>query len=256
MTVTKTEPMTKARNPEADNLNMAGVKLHQEGQIGGAYLHYLAALVLDPDHVMAMQNLSAALLVMEKFHAAETIAKKALRQEPDNAYIRSNLGVALVGLRRFKEAELILQRAAKALNAEAPILHNYGLALYMQQKFNEAKAAFDRSLELQDNSVVRSDRALTLLALGHIQEGLKEYKVRWEALFNSRIWALVKDLNIPQWAGEDLAGKKILVHHEQGFGDSLMLGRFLNDLQAKGAEVTADGLSCSPVAFGSALCLS
>jgi hypothetical protein len=93
----------------------------------------------------------------------------------------------------------------------------------------------DKSLALtHDNLQVRSDRALALLALGKIQEGLAEYEVRWDLLAKSRIW----DLNIREWRGEALNGCRILVHHEQGFGDGIMLARFLTPLAKLGCSIT------------------
>jgi hypothetical protein len=85
------------------------------------------------------------------------------------------------------------------------------------------------------------NRSLELLAAGEYEAGLELFKVRWQ-LFprlmsaRSQQWAQW----LPYWRGEDISGKKLLVIHEQGFGDTIMLLRFVPQLFALGADVWLD----------------
>jgi Flp pilus assembly protein TadD len=215
---------------KADELNHMGALLFNKGQLEPARFHFLAALQLDPNHAMALQNLGAVLRNMGHYEAAASVARRSVRLSPENPFCQSNLGVSLLSLKDYDACLATLRRVAKALPDSGPSHHNLGLVLYMLGRFEEALASFDRAKGLQaDNPVWESDRALTLLALGRLDEGLAAYEVRWKLLAKSPIW----DLGLPEWQGEPLIGKSILVHHEQGFGDSLMLVRFVDSLVAR-----------------------
>ena len=69
---------------------------------------------------------------------------------------------------------------------------------------------------------------------GDLPAALEAFECRWERQPKLAPW----DTGVPEWKGEDLAGKRLLVHTEQGYGDSIMTARFIPDLIALGAEVT------------------
>jgi len=162
---------------------------------------------------------------LQHYDAAAVMARKSVAASGGNPYCLSNLGVSLLSQKKFFESRLILEKVTRLLPSSAPSWHNYGLVLYMMGSFEDALFAFDRAIALgSPDPHLRSDRALALLALGDIPFGLETYEIRWQILAKNRIW----NLNIPEWKGETLAtGQNLLIHHEQGFGDSLMLSRFL-----------------------------
>lgn len=225
-------------------LYSVAVELQTRQENEAARLHYLACLALEPDNVYVLQNLATVLINLGKFFTSEAVSRRALALAPSNPYIQSNLANALTRLRRYNDAEDYLDEAVKSpLKNEqnfAGIWHNRGLVKFILGDFDRALACFDKSLELQPNVVtVLADKGLCLLALGQIQKGLSLYEVRWESLYRCQVW----DLGIPEWQGEDLDGKHLLVHHEQGFGDGLMLCRFLVSLRDLGAKLT---VACPP----------
>jgi tetratricopeptide (TPR) repeat protein len=216
-------------------LNHTGATLFAQGELEPARLHLLAALNLEPDNYLALQNLGAVLRNQGHYAAAESVARRSVKISGGNPFATSNLGVAQLSLKKYDQAVATLESVMAKLPDSGPSWHNYGLVLYMVQRYEEALEAFNRSLELASpNFQCESDRALTLLALGRLQEGLKAYEVRWRLLAKSPIW----ELDVPEWQGEDLTDRHILVHHEQGFGDSLMLVRFVLPLLGLGAKVT------------------
>ena len=216
-------------------LNNLGATLHSQGKIGAAYMHWLAALTIEPENNMFLQNTSAALIAMELYEMAAVVSRKAIKIDKNNQHSLSNYGVALLGMRQFKESREIFEKIVNKINNVPGFWHNYGLALYMSGMFWKAAEALKKSLVLQPDMIqVQSDYALSLMATGDLGNGLREYEIRWKTLYKSKIW----DLGIPEWQGETLEGKNILIHHEQGFGDSLMLCRFINDARMLGANVT------------------
>lgn len=211
----------------ADELNAVGAKLFGQNQIEAARLHFLAALYAEPNHAQALQNLGAALRQLNHYEVAASVARRSVVASNNNPYCRSNLGVSQIGLRQFDEALITLRSVLDDLPNSGPSWHNYGLALYMTNQHEEALAAFNKGLALDpDNVQAQSDRALSLLCLGELQLGLAAYESRWKLLWKSPVW----NLDLPEWQGEELSGCRLLVHHEQGFGDSIMLSRWLKEL--------------------------
>lgn len=219
----------------ADELVNTGAKFFQNHQLDPARLHFLAALFLDPKHPTALQNLAAALRDMHHYHAAAAAAARSvILTDSENPFCLTNLGVALLGLKRHGKALKILKEAVELLPTAAPSWHNLGLILYIMGRHSDALDAFDKSLSLAYNPHCASDRSMTLLSLGRIADGLASYECRWETLYKNRVW----ELGIPEWKGEDLTNCRLLVHHEQGFGDSIMLVRFLKQLAEKKCHLT------------------
>lgn len=93
--------------------------------------------------------------------------------------------------------------------------------------------------DMSDDEEVARRRCLHLLTAGEYREGFALYEGRIgtepAVLIPAQQWP---NLNCPEWRGEDVAGKHLLVFGEQGFGDQIMFARFIPSLQALGASVT------------------
>ena len=219
----------------SDELNHIGTEFYAKGMLRPAYFHFMAALESDPRNSRAWMNIGATLAHGGHDPAAEIAARLGLALDPFNVMFKNNIGNALMGQRKYSEAVRYFDEALQAISTDAGLYHNQGLALYMFGDFSQAEAYLRQAVELRpDVPAIQNDLALAMLCQGKIQPALEIYEVRWKTLYQSKIWGL----GVPEWQGEDLQGKKILIHHEQGFGDSIMLGRFIADVVALGAEVT------------------
>jgi tetratricopeptide (TPR) repeat protein len=226
---------TKGTLSRADELNGIGAQLFAKGEMAAARMHFLGALRCETNHSQALQNLGATLRNMGANIASLAVAERSVAvTKRANPYALSNLGVAKLACREFHVAHAILREVTEKLPESGPSWHNLGLCEYMLGMFEQALASFDKSLRFAQSPQAASDRALALLALERLTEGLEAYENRWLILRRNRIW----DFELPEWQGEDLADKHILVHHEQGFGDSIMLVRFIYTLFKRGAKVT------------------
>ena len=224
-------------SPTVEELLERGVGYHEARNVEAARLHYVGALLSAPDHPAALMNLSAALLSGRMDAAALSTANRGLRAAPDASGLKINKAGALYALGRFDEALKLNQEILLDDPTIAGVWHNMGIVLSYKQQFSEALNAYDRALSLPMKphlrQMVESDRALSLLSLGELVDGLRAYRVRWERLYKCRVW----NLGLPIWWDlPDLQGKRLLVHHEQGFGDGIMLCRFLPELRSLGIE--------------------
>lgn len=217
-------------------LNHIGSELFKQGQWEAARLHFLAALSLEPGEPTVLQNLGAALRNLGHHEAAESVGRRSVAgTKGQNPFNLQNFGVAQLSLKKYNDSIQTFKAALKLAPDLGAIWHNYGVALYTLGKHKEAIEAFDKALVSgHDVAQCRSDRALAYLSLGELQKGLEAYEIRWQMLHNNKIWKTP----ITEWQGESLVGKHLLLHHEQGFGDSLMLVRFVKQLSALGCQIT------------------
>ena len=114
-------------------------------------------------------------------------------------------------------------------------------ALLRKNDATQALAEIDVALTCAPTILARYNRAMILLQLGRWQEGFDEfaYCEQHSPLFMRPQWVDAIELGHTPWRGENLAGKKLLLIHDHGFGDTIMMLRYVPLLQAMGAEVCA-----------------
>jgi tetratricopeptide (TPR) repeat protein len=204
------------------NLGNALAALHRTGEAAAAYTH---AIRLDPGHARALNNRGNAWLDQGRIDDALQDYDRAIALAPDYADARVNRANALSELGRHDEALAELD----AWHATAPPdVHGAcarGNALHGLGRFAEAVESFDRAIALDPQfAQARLNRALTLLRLGRFAQAWPDYDWRWRT---RDVQPLARTLGRPQWRGEaSLAGRTILLHAEQGYGDTLQFSRY------------------------------
>ena len=220
-----------------------------------------------PDHLPSLFGLGNSLLEAKRDAEALVPLERALEIAPGNADIHNSIGVLLRRLKRYTEAIPHLKAAAEAHPDQPGIVTNLANAYRADHRLVEATEAYERAL-LQDDTFAEAyaglgtthrmagrledakimlDRALTLnanhadarfsrallyLEQGNFPFGFADYEHRWSSSdFPGRSIAGA------EWRGEDLNGKTILVHAEQGFGDTIQFARYVPILAARGAKV-------------------
>lgn len=201
-----------------------------------AVASYENALALNPDFPEALNNLGNALYSVARYDEALAAFNRALELRPDYADVLANRGVTLREIHRF-DAALADQNRAIALNPKSAEYFNNRASIFRDSgRFDEAFADYRHAIALSPGHVeARINLAMTQLLLGNWQQGFEGYELR----FRRRKAPVTRRGNgTREWAGDDIAGKRLLLVAEQGFGDALQFIRFVPVMQALRAIVT------------------
>ncbi len=194
---------------------------------------YRRALALRPDFVPAKCNLGN--LLRERGMLAEALQwlESAYAQDPDAVPAVSNLGVILQDLGRTDEAQRLCERALALAPQRAELHVNLGTTYKDLGDPATALRFYERALELDPNSYhAAHSRGTALLALGDFVGGWAGYEQRAHCeQFDTR------DFPQPRWNGGSLSGRTILIHAEQGFGDTLQFIRYVPLVAERGGNV-------------------
>jgi Tfp pilus assembly protein PilF len=218
-----------------DFTNM-GNDFQRQGAFQNAQNCYEQAVRLDPNYLPALANLATVLSLLGKLEVATTILYRVTEQAPNDPDQWLALGNVLMKRGRLVECMPALTMALN-LRPENPDIHgNLAAAAYRRRDYESAQSSLEHVLSLgQNHHSVYFDLAHVKLAQGDLEAGLKLYEYRWHTLVHGPAW----DHHIPEWQGEDITDKHILVHAEQGFGDMIMLSRFVSWIKAKRVTVAA-----------------
>jgi len=233
---------------------------------------YRRVVHIAPDHALAWNNLGNVLQKLRRPEEALEGHRRAIALRPGMADAWNNCGTALSGLRRFGEAlacydqalrvtplhlDATVNRSAvlremgdaagaltaaegalKADPARAEAHVNRALALEELGRFGAALESYDRAIAVAPRHAEAAwNKALLLLLLGDYARGWPLYEHRWQTV---ELRERARHFPFPPWQGEDLAGRRILLHAEQGAGDAIQFARYIPRVAALGAHVTVE----------------
>jgi len=194
-----------------------------------------AALAINPNLFSGHNNLGNALKLKNDFAAASEHYRRTIELSPEFPLAHSNLGTILHAQGRLEEAIACFRRAIELSPRYAEAFSNMATSLGDLGRNDEAMEAFATALAIRpDYATARWNRGLMLLRLGDMEHGWPEYDWRW------KVQGLIKDryqFSQPKWNGEDLAGRRILLHSEQGFGDAIQFVRYVPMVALRGGRI-------------------
>lgn len=222
-----------------DALNNRGTALAGLERPAEALASFEQALAAKPDFPEAWSNRSCALRDLGRPEDAVASCDQAIALRPNFAEAWSNRGNALSDLNRPLEAQASYERALSASSNLTDAWNNLGLTYVDMNRHADALACYGRALALSpDSAETHWNRALCLLQMGELSAGFAEYEWRWR---RKRIAPNRRAFEAPLWLGETpLAGKTILLHAEQGLGDTLQFCRYATLVAAQGARVVLE----------------
>lgn len=225
----------------ADALQLLGVIANQAGQPAAAADLIRRALAVNPDHADAHCNLGVALLELGDQRGADAAFHRALAIEPAIPEALNNLGNIARQQGRLEEAEENYRRALQAAPGLAETHSNLGVVLHIMGRFVEAEAGFRQALAIDpDNAEAHTNLAATLLQTGRLKEGWAENEWRWR---KKNFSSPARNFIQPRWDGSPLDGKTVLLHAEQGFGDTILFIRYAPLCAKRGGRVVVE---CQP----------
>jgi len=215
-----------------------GVALQTLERDAAALAAYERALALRADYAEALCNRANLLKVLGRFDEAQSGYDRALCLNPALVQAHFNRG-SLHQLLGRSAAALADYERALALRPDFAEAHlNRGLQLKELGRDAEALASYDRAIAARPGfPSAHLNRATLLLAAGNLSRGFREYECRWKSPPGPNVPER-RTIDAPQWSGrESLAGKTVLLHAEQGLGDTLQFCRYAKPVAALGATV-------------------
>lgn len=210
-----------------------GVALTELGRLSEAAEVLRQALRLRPSYAEALNNLGSVLRDMGELEPAIENFRQAIAIKPDYAEAHNNLGVALTDFGRPEEAVACLATAIRLKPDYATAHMSLANALRDQGALDQAVASYAEALRLAPQyAEAHFNRSLILLIQGEYAEAWPEYEWRWRCKGFPR-----PPFREALWDGAPLAGRTILVHAEQGLGDTIQFLRFLPQVVERGGRV-------------------
>lgn len=164
-----------------------------------------------------------------RFAESAAALRAAISKEPGLSDAIAKLSAAYRELGRFEDSLAVCRRAVARDRQSAEAVTNLAIAYQECGQYDRALKRYRRSIELQPNHVAANmNRALLLLLTGNFTAGWPAYEWRWKLPSLNR--DPLRRLSAPQWHGECLTGKTLLVHAEQGVGDDIMFASCYEDL--------------------------
>ena len=221
---------------DLDALHTLGVILCQRQQPDEAIIHLERVVQIQANHAEAWGNLGGALQQQGKLEAAIAHYQKAIELNPNFADAHQNLSVALQGLDQLEAAVECCDRVIE-LKPDLPDVHyNRGYMLRRLGRLPEAIASYRRALALKPDFVTaHKNLGHALLLTGDFSQGFAEYEWRWR----QPGWS-PRPFSQPLWDGQPLGGKTILLHAEQGMGDTLQFIRYAQQVKQLGGQVLVE----------------
>jgi tetratricopeptide (TPR) repeat protein len=216
-----------------------GTVLKKVNRLDEALANCDKAIEFKPDLAEAYNNRGNVLIELNRLDEALANYDKAIEFKPDLAEAYNNRGNVLIELNRLDEALANYDKAIAITSDYAEAYSNRGNVLKELNRLDEALANYDKAIEFKsDYAEAYLNKSLALLLTGEYGKGwdLYEWRWMWEAFTSPK-----RNFSQSLWMGnEDIAGKTVLLHAEQGLGDTIQFCRYASFVKERGARVVLE----------------
>ena len=212
------------------------VDKHKAGDLEEAAVLYRLCLANQPNSPMTWTNYGSVLRKWQRFDASIAAHRRALQLDPEMINAKVNLANVLADCGQAEEAVEIREALVKDAPDDWPKIRDLAIAYRGSWRNQEAVDLLDEAeARLGAFESAQLQRSLAHLMLGNYKEGFRDF----EARYSGDEVSLPEDAPWQRWLGEPVEGKRIVVLPEQGFGDAILMARFLPGLKAMGAKEVA-----------------
>ncbi len=223
----------RVRPDDVDVLNELGVAVWRQGRSAEAEAIYRQACNIKPDDFRVLTNLGLAIYQLGRIDEAGECYRQAIAIQPQAFDAIMNLGVVLSDTGRFAEAAQWLEAALFLRPDSADVLVNAGMNLARQGMLDRSIPFYEEALRLQPDFLEgHLNLGYALLCLGEYERGWVEFE--WRLKIRPPVGVRI---NRTFWNGDDLRGMTILLHFEQGLGDTLQFIRYAPLVKRRNGQV-------------------
>ncbi len=212
-----------------------GLAQQEMDNIEEAIMCYEDAININPKEVFAYLNLALLHKKNKNFDEAIKVYQNAITNNPNNHFILSNLGNLFYLQKKYDDAVLCHERAVK-IKPDSSIAHfNFANTLFHSGSFDRAKEIYEATLNLSpDFSRANTNLGSIHLLTQNFNDGFDRYHSR---IFNDPLLKNILSKKKSIWRGEPLAGKRILVCCESGYGNIIQFSRYIPLLKQLDCEI-------------------
>jgi len=193
------------------------------------------ALKIEGSHASALVNLGCVLMRQDQLEASEGLLRRVLARDPRRVDARIALIECLIWGARLELAEQELQRVIQQEPGNLQAHQFLGHILHRLARWPELEREIERYLKLDpSNLYIEYERGFLSLLFGDLPQGWRRYEARFQV---PGLVGPKRDFPQPRWNGEPFPGKTLLLHYEQGFGDTIQFVRFAPRVKALGGRV-------------------
>lgn len=225
----------------AEAYNNRGSVLKERKRYNDALISFDMAITLKPGFANACNNRGVLLLeIFKRYDEALVSFDKAIEFKPDFSEAHYNRGSALKELKRYQEALISFDKAIALNPGFANAYNNRGVILTeVFKRYSEALVCYEKTIKLRpDFAEAYYNRSSILLLLEDYKEGWPLYEWRWKT---QHLKGYARNFKQPLWLGEpSIVGKTILLHAEQGLGDTIQCVRYVPLVERLGAKVVLE----------------
>lgn len=211
--------------------NGLGCALKELKQYQTAIENFNKVINLNPKHAEAYNNIGLVRQELNEYRPAIKAYEMAISIKPEYFTAYYNRGIALNSLKQFDEAVTSFNLAIQLKNDFAEAFNGLGYAKQQLRQYDDAIACYKKAICLKpDFADAHSIKSHLKILLGDYEEGWALYEWRWKSSGLKRFY---REFSQPLWLGQtSIKDKVILIHPEQGLGDSIQFCRYIAMIEA------------------------